>query len=170
LAAGYSPFWTIELFQARPNEERKRPGPGEVEIEVEASGLTSGRAHALGFYPGDPGPLVLKCSGRVLEVGSGVTHVAPGDAVMAIAGGALASHVVARAELVQRRPVRVSAEEAQPSDRLPDSVILPRPRRPPVKGGVRADPCGGSVSVWLLYRSRSVLARASSPRQVRGQA
>lgn len=103
---------TIELFERAPME-RKRPGPGEVEIEVEASGLNfKDVLNALGLYPGDPGPLGAECSGRVLEIGSGVTHVAPGDAVMAIAGGALASHVVARAELVQHRPVGVSAEEA----------------------------------------------------------
>jgi NADPH:quinone reductase-like Zn-dependent oxidoreductase/ubiquinone/menaquinone biosynthesis C-methylase UbiE len=103
---------TIELFERCPIV-RKRPGPGEVEIEVEASGLNfKDVLNALGLYPGNPGPLGAECSGRVLEVGSGVTHVAPGDAVMAIAGGALASHVVARAELVQGRPVGVSAEEA----------------------------------------------------------
>jgi NADPH:quinone reductase-like Zn-dependent oxidoreductase len=103
---------TIEMFE-RIATERKRPGPGEVEIEVEASGLNfKDVLNALGLYPGDPGPLGSECSGRVLKVGPGVTHVVPGDAVMAIAGGSLASHVVARAEFVQRRPAGASAEEA----------------------------------------------------------
>jgi acyl transferase domain-containing protein/NADPH:quinone reductase-like Zn-dependent oxidoreductase/ubiquinone/menaquinone biosynthesis C-methylase UbiE/acyl carrier protein len=103
---------TIELFERVPME-RKHPGHGEVEIEVEASGLNfKDVLNALGLYPGNPGPLGAECSGRVAAIGSGVTHVAPGDAVMAVAGGALASHVIARAELVQRRSAEVSAPEA----------------------------------------------------------
>jgi NADPH:quinone reductase-like Zn-dependent oxidoreductase/acyl carrier protein len=63
------------------------------------------------MYPGDPGPLGGECAGRVVAVGSEVTHVRPGDKVMAVAGGSFASHVLARAELVQPLPPGVTVEE-----------------------------------------------------------
>ncbi len=91
---------------------RRAPGPGEVEIAVEATGLNfKDVLNVLGLYPGDPGPLGGECAGRVVAVGSGVTHVRAGDAVLAVAGGSFASHVVAPAELVQRRPAGMGAEE-----------------------------------------------------------
>jgi NADPH:quinone reductase-like Zn-dependent oxidoreductase/acyl carrier protein len=64
------------------------------------------------MYPGDPGPLGGECAGRVLATGAGVTHVSPGDEVMAVAAGSFSSHVIADAHLVQRRPSEMSAEEA----------------------------------------------------------
>jgi acyl transferase domain-containing protein len=93
--------------------ERRAPGPGEVELSVEATGLNfKDVLSALGMYPGDPGPLGGECAGRVVAVGPGVEGLAPGDAVLAVAGGSLASHVVARAHLVARRPAAWTAEEA----------------------------------------------------------
>ena len=41
----------------------------------------------------------------------GVTHVRPGDDVLALASGSFASHVITRAELVQPLPAGVSVEE-----------------------------------------------------------
>jgi len=91
---------------------RRTPQADEVEIAVEASALNFRDVlNALGMYPGDPGPLGGECSGRVVAVGSRVTHVRPGDSVIAVAGGSFASHVWARAELVQPRPPGVTAEE-----------------------------------------------------------
>ena len=91
---------------------RRAPQPDEVEIAVEASALNFRDVlNALGMYPGDPGPLGGECAGRVVAVGDRVTHVRPGDGVVAVAGGSFASHVLARAELVQPRPPGVSAEE-----------------------------------------------------------
>ena len=70
--------------------ERRAPGPGEVEIAVEATGLNfKDVLNVLGMYPGDPGPLGGECAGRVSAVGAGVTHVRPGDDVLAVAGGQL---------------------------------------------------------------------------------
>jgi NADPH:quinone reductase-like Zn-dependent oxidoreductase len=62
--------------------------------------------------PGDDIALGGECAGRVTAVGAGVTHLQPGDAVMAVAWGCLASHVTTRAELAQRCPESMSAEEA----------------------------------------------------------
>ena len=84
---------------------RRAPAPGEVEIAVEATGLNfKDVLNALGMYPGDPGPLGGECAGRVVAVGAGVTHLRPGDAVLAVAAGSFASHVMASAELVRKLP------------------------------------------------------------------
>ncbi|MBI5722130.1 MAG: SDR family NAD(P)-dependent oxidoreductase [Burkholderiales bacterium] len=102
---------SLESFVQAP-AVRRVPGPGEVEIAVEATGLNfKDVLNALGMYPGDPGPLGAECSGRVVAVGAGVTAFAPGDAVLAMAGGSFASHVTARSEFVAHRPEGVSAEE-----------------------------------------------------------
>ncbi|MGE0158274.1 MAG: SDR family NAD(P)-dependent oxidoreductase [Gemmatimonadales bacterium] len=91
---------------------RRAPREGEVEIAVEATGLNfKDVLNVLGMYPGDPGPLGGECAGTVTAVGAGVTHLRPGDAVLALAGGSFASHVVARAEWVRLRPAGQSAEE-----------------------------------------------------------
>ena len=92
---------------------RRPPAAGEVEIEVEAGGLNFRDVlNALGMYPGDPGPLGSECAGRVRAVGAGVTGLAPGDRVVALAGGALATHVSTRCEFVARLPESLTAEQA----------------------------------------------------------
>ncbi len=102
---------SLDAFERQPLE-RRVPGPGEVEIKVDATGLNFRDVlNVLGMYPGDAGPLGGECAGTVVAVGPGVTHVKPGDEVMAVAGGSFASHVVADAPLVQKRPAGVGAEE-----------------------------------------------------------
>jgi acyl transferase domain-containing protein/NADPH:quinone reductase-like Zn-dependent oxidoreductase/SAM-dependent methyltransferase/acyl carrier protein len=102
---------SLEAFRREPFSLRV-PAAGEVAVAVEASALNfKDVLNALGMYPGNPGPLGGECAGRVTAVGAGVTHVRPGDEVMVVAGGSFASHVMARAELVQPRPQGVSAEE-----------------------------------------------------------
>jgi NADPH:quinone reductase-like Zn-dependent oxidoreductase/NAD(P)-dependent dehydrogenase (short-subunit alcohol dehydrogenase family) len=102
---------TFAAFKRLP-ADRRPPGPGEVEIAVEAAGLNfKDVLQILAMRPGDDIPLGGECAGRVTAVGAGVTHLRPGDAVMAVAWGCLASHITARAELVQPRPEGMSAEE-----------------------------------------------------------
>jgi NADPH:quinone reductase-like Zn-dependent oxidoreductase/NADP-dependent 3-hydroxy acid dehydrogenase YdfG/acyl carrier protein len=95
---------------------RRTPAPGEVEIEVEATGLNFMNVmSALGTYPGYPagvGPLGIECSGRISAVGSGVAGLEVGTPVLAIALDSLASHVIADARLVRRRPGALTAAEA----------------------------------------------------------
>ena len=80
---------------------RRSPGKGEVEIETVAWGLNfKDVLSALDLYPGDPGPLGGESAGRIVAVGEGVEHLRIGDAVMAVAGGSFASHVIAPAALV----------------------------------------------------------------------
>jgi 2-desacetyl-2-hydroxyethyl bacteriochlorophyllide A dehydrogenase len=65
-------------------EEVKRPsaGPGEVLLQVERCGICGTDSHIVrGHFPAPNLPLIIghEFSGTVVEVGSGVTHVAPGD-------------------------------------------------------------------------------------------
>ena len=92
---------------------RRAPGAGEVEIEVAATALNFRDVmSALGTYPGDPGPLGSECAGTVTAVGDGVSHVAVGDPVVALAAGSFASHVTAPATFVVRRPAALEALDA----------------------------------------------------------
>lgn len=102
---------TFDQFH-RAQFEHRVPGPGEVAIAVAASGLNFKDVLAvLGMVP-EGHALGGECAGHVIAVGSGVNHVRPGEAVMAIAKGCLASTVVARAELVQALPAGMSMQEA----------------------------------------------------------
>ena len=92
---------------------RRPPVAGEVEIEVGAAGVNFRDVmNTLGIYPGAPIPLGAECAGRVTAVGAGVTHLAEGDAVVAIAAGTFGTHVTAAADLVVRAPTGLSVEEA----------------------------------------------------------
>lgn len=94
-------------------ERRRPPGPGEVEIRVEAAGLNFRDVmNALGTYPGDAGQLGDECAGVVMAVGTGVTHLAAGDEVMAFLPGTFATHVTGAAQMVVRRPRALTAEQA----------------------------------------------------------
>ena len=96
--------------------QRRAPGPGEVEIEVVAAGLNfSDVMKALAMYPGMSAgavPLGAECTGRIAALGQGVTEFRVGDEVVAVAGFALGSHVVTRAELVAVKPPRIGFEQA----------------------------------------------------------
>jgi acyl transferase domain-containing protein/NADPH:quinone reductase-like Zn-dependent oxidoreductase/acyl carrier protein len=88
------------------------PGPGEVAIEVRAAGLNfRDLMWAQGLLPeealigGFSGvSLGLECAGVVAAVGVGVADLAPGDAVIAVAPAALATHVVTARRAVMRLP------------------------------------------------------------------
>lgn len=92
--------------------EPQPPRPGQVEIAVEATGLNFRDVMwGLSVLPdemlegGFAGPaLGLECAGRVVACGSEVADLKPGDAVVAIAGGAFATHVTADSKLVARVP------------------------------------------------------------------
>ena len=98
------------------------PGPGEVAIEIRAAGLNFiDVLKSLGIYPGiEPGtcpPLGGECAGTITRVGPRVEDLHPGEAVIAVTPsvvktGLMASHAVVPAELVFRKPVNLSWEEA----------------------------------------------------------
>ena len=95
----------------------RSPGPGEVRVRVRAAGVNFPDVliiqkkyqvqPPLPFTPGS------EAAGEVLEVGEGVTHVRPGDRVMAYAGvGCFAEEVVARADAVLPIPDAMSFDTA----------------------------------------------------------
>jgi len=105
--------WRVEIGQKGTLDslriapiERRQPGTGEVEIRVYATGLNfKDVLNTLGMYPGDAGPLGGECAGEITAVGEGVTNLQVGDLVMALAGGAFASHVIAPAALTVHLPI-----------------------------------------------------------------
>ncbi|MGK3968057.1 type I polyketide synthase [Sorangium sp. So ce1667] len=77
---------TLENLTLVPHHEAIAPlAHGQVRIAVHAAGLNFRDVlDALGMYPGDAGPLGAEGAGVVLEVGPGVTRLAPGDRVMGL--------------------------------------------------------------------------------------
>ncbi|MHB1132626.1 MAG: SDR family NAD(P)-dependent oxidoreductase [Chloroflexota bacterium] len=102
----------LDNLQLRPLA-RRQPGPGEVEIRVLATGLNfKDVLNALGMYPGDPGLLGGECSGKVVALGPGVSGLAVGDEVVALASGCFGTFVTTRADFVVTKPARLTMEEA----------------------------------------------------------
>lgn len=91
-------------------------GPGEVLLDVRAAGMNFRDVlKALALYPGEaPDARIFgdEIGGIVRAVGSGVTHVAPGDRVFGLAVFGLATQTLARGGDVRRIPEGISFEEA----------------------------------------------------------
>ena len=93
--------------------ERQPLASGEVEIDVRATGLNFRDVlNTLDMYPGDAGMLGHECSGIVSAVASNVTHVRPGDPILALANASFADYTKTQAEFVVRKPVEMSFEQA----------------------------------------------------------
>jgi 1-acyl-sn-glycerol-3-phosphate acyltransferase len=98
---------------------RRRLGRDEIEIEVKAASLNFRDVmFAMGMLPAaafdnmlSAGALGVDCSGVVSAVGEDVSHVRPGDEVVALSPASLASHAVTR-DLVVRKPAGLSFAEA----------------------------------------------------------
>ena len=103
----------LELVRDWPDPQA---GPGEVLVEVKAAALNYPDLLMIqGLYQERPPlPFVVgtEMSGVVAAVGEGVTHVAPGDRVVAACGRTLAERVVAKAPLVIPAPARLGFESA----------------------------------------------------------
>src|SRR5690606_15797370 len=94
-----SSFGRLEGLQLEPLR-RREPGAGEVEIEVSYSGLNFRDVLvALDLYPDRSEVFGDECVGTVIGCGPGVTDVAPGDRVMALAPGSFATHVTTASDL-----------------------------------------------------------------------
>ena len=105
--------------------ETDRPAiaPNEVLVEVRAAGVDRGTGHLLagqpylmriiGFGFSRPKQRVpgLDVAGAVVEVGSGVTRLRPGDEVFGIAGGSFAEYAAAREDKLVHKPARISFEQ-----------------------------------------------------------
>ncbi len=91
---------------------RREPAAGEIEVAVTATGLNFRDAMwSLGLLPeealedGFAGPtLGLECAGHIVRVGSGITGMAVGQAVLAFAPNAFATHVTVAEDAVVALP------------------------------------------------------------------
>jgi len=103
--------------------ERRAPAAGEVEIEVGASainfkdvlhclGMLAEFSEAAGIHRAVDQPLGFECAGVVARTGTGVTGLAAGDEVFAMAPSALASHVTIDHRLVHRKPANLTLAQA----------------------------------------------------------
>ncbi len=93
-------------------DSRRELQPHEVEISASATTLNFRDAMvALGAIASDA-PIGTDCAGLVLRTGEAVTDLMPGDAVVALALGCFASHVVASRALLVRKPETLSFAEA----------------------------------------------------------
>jgi 2-desacetyl-2-hydroxyethyl bacteriochlorophyllide A dehydrogenase len=116
LLAGSALAWTAPGRAELVSVEVARAGAGEVTVEVHTSIVSTGteRAQYLRLpttnvsFPYRPG---YSGAGRVVAVGSGVSHVRPGDAV-AVTGASHASIVTVPASSVYAIPDGVALEDA----------------------------------------------------------
>ncbi|MEU9923471.1 type I polyketide synthase [Streptomyces griseoluteus] len=97
---------------------RRRPAEGEVEVRVRAAGVNFRDALTsmgmLGSQPETAYRIGFECAGVVSAVGSGVNHLRPGDAVLAVQleGGAFGSFVTVPATAVAPVPPGLSPATA----------------------------------------------------------
>ncbi|HWX14837.1 MAG TPA: SDR family NAD(P)-dependent oxidoreductase [Methylocella sp.] len=100
--------------------DRQSPRPGQVEIAVTATGLNFRDVMwGLSVLPdemledGLAGPaLGLECAGRIVATGENVDDLKPGDAVVAVAGRAFATHVTVDSNMVAKVPDGLPLEAA----------------------------------------------------------
>jgi acyl transferase domain-containing protein/NADPH:quinone reductase-like Zn-dependent oxidoreductase/acyl carrier protein len=97
-----------------------RPAAGEVTAHVKAAGLNFRDVlQRIGLLPEEAfeggfagATLGMEFAGEVIEVGDGVDHLRPGDAVFGIARDAFSSHLAAPANGLFNKPASMSFEEA----------------------------------------------------------
>jgi NADPH:quinone reductase-like Zn-dependent oxidoreductase len=100
--------------------ERPVPGDGEVLVKVKAAGVGPWDGWIRSGHSALPQPLPLTLgsdlSGVVEAVGTGVTHVQPGDAVYGVTNprfiGAYAQYAIANAAMIARKPATIGDIEA----------------------------------------------------------
>ncbi|MBU3870192.1 SDR family NAD(P)-dependent oxidoreductase, partial [Streptomyces sp. 4503] len=97
---------TLEHLALAPCAEVSRPlAAGEVRVAMHAAGVNFRDVLlALGMYPDKAGLLGSEGAGRVLEVGSGVAGMAPGDRVMGLFSGAFGPVAITDHRLVAPIP------------------------------------------------------------------
>ncbi|WP_328869733.1 SDR family NAD(P)-dependent oxidoreductase [Streptomyces sp. NBC_00287] len=104
---------TLDGLALLPFPEATAPlAAGQVRVSVRAAGLNFRDVLiSLGMYPGQP-ILGSEAAGVVVEVGEGVTHLAPGDRVMGVVQHAFAPLAVADARVLAPVPEGWSFEQA----------------------------------------------------------
>ncbi|MBB5857237.1 type I polyketide synthase [Amycolatopsis umgeniensis] len=105
---------TLEELRLEPCPQALEPlKPGHIRVGVGAAGLNFRDAlNVLGMVEGEPGPLGNEIAGVVLETGSEVDDLAPGDRVMGVAIGGIGSITTAQRSMCARIPDGWTDEEA----------------------------------------------------------
>ncbi|WP_181777590.1 type I polyketide synthase, partial [Amycolatopsis pittospori] len=105
---------TLEELRLEPCPQALEPlAPGHIRVAVGAAGLNFRDAlNVLGMFEGEPGPLGNEIAGVVLEVGSDVDDMSPGDRVMGVAIGGIGSITTAQRSMCARIPETWTDEEA----------------------------------------------------------
>ncbi|WP_341721232.1 SDR family NAD(P)-dependent oxidoreductase [Micromonospora sp. FIMYZ51] len=111
LAAGNG---TLEGLRLTPDPSTSRQlGPGEVRVAVGAAGVNfRDVVVALGVVPEESRPIGSEAAGRVLEVGTEVTDLVPGDRVFGLFDGAFGPTAVTDRRLLARTPDNWSDRDA----------------------------------------------------------
>ena len=143
--------------------------PREVRVGVEAAGLNFWDVfRSLGFIP--EGNLGREMCGRVLEVGSDVSRVAVGDAIVGLGFGAFAAAMVTHEELVAPAPpgFSVTGLATVPSAFVSAALSfeftgLAAGERVLVHAG--AGGVGLAAIQWVQAAGAEVFATASAPKQ-----
>ncbi|MFE4061886.1 SDR family NAD(P)-dependent oxidoreductase, partial [Streptomyces sp. NPDC059096] len=95
------------------DDARRELAPGEIRVAVRAAGLNFRDVVAgLGMIGGDVGLLGTEAAGVVLDIGAGVTDLAPGDRVAGLALGSFATVVVSDRRGWVRMPATWSFAQA----------------------------------------------------------
>ncbi|WP_067456433.1 type I polyketide synthase [Actinomadura macra] len=104
----------LEGMSLDPNPDAEAPlGPDEVRIALRASGLNFRDVLlALGMVPDDARPLGGEAAGVVLEAGSRVTDLVPGDRVMGLMSAGIGPVTLTDRRLITRMPRGWSFAEA----------------------------------------------------------
>ncbi|MFC3450209.1 SDR family NAD(P)-dependent oxidoreductase [Amycolatopsis speibonae] len=105
---------TLDELRLEPCPQALEPlAAGHIRVAVGAAGLNFRDAlNVLGMFEGEPGPLGNEIAGVVLEVGSEVDDLVPGDRIMGVAIGGIGSITTAQRSMCARIPENWSDEEA----------------------------------------------------------
>ena len=153
----------VQALPARPLE------PQEVRVQVEAAGLNFWDVfRSLGFI--EEGMLGREMCGNVLEVGSGVSHVAAGDHVVGMGFGAFGGEMITHGELCAAAPDGFSISELAT---IPSAFVsaalsfeftgLEAGERVLIHAG--AGGVGLAAIQWVQAAGAEVFATASAPKR-----
>jgi len=159
----------LQVREAPPPQ----PGPGQIRIRVRAAGVNFADVLArLGLYPDAPKPPVVvgyEVAGVVDEVGQDVTHLHPGDRVLALTRfGGYAEQVTVGAPFAFSFPAALSDAEAAaiPVNYLTAFLALYRMANVTAGETVLIHGAGGGVGIAATQlahlRRATVIATASA--------
>lgn len=160
--------------------ERKPPADHEVEIEVDAAavnfkdvlfslGMLREFSERAGIGAAADQPLGFECAGRIVRLGRKAQEQwRIGEAVVAMAHSAMASHVTADARLVRRKPAAIGFEAAAALPTVFMTAIHSLERLAKIQPGERVliHACAGGVgqaALQIAQKAGAVVYGTASP-------